>query len=303
MTLSDIKAHCEEHEARSNGAHAKVDKLSGGGSDDGSNKSPPSRPGSGTPVGKIVVVVVVAIVAVAAALFYLQVIPGGSKDKDVVSNKPPSIDSWNIQNNTRTPRIWVNASDPNDDITNVTVEIVRYNLRANANETVLVLSYAADSRSVHLTDDIDFNSGKTVQNESLVNLDGALLVKIAVQDANGTRSPSLSRNITLPSMNLGPVMVNEVFVNSPNGMRIWANASDPDDSIYTVTVEIYVNRTPLGNPLLVKVYYVNQSTANVSDVISLGSLSAGDYLIRAYAVDALGKESEFKGFYSFALPA
>lgn len=302
MALTEIKAHCEKHEARIDGAHAKMDKFSGGGSDDGSTKSPPLRPGPGIPVGKIIVVVVVAIVAVAAALFYFQVIPGGFRDNGTASNEPPSIDSWNIQNNTRTPKIWVNASDPNNAITNVTVEMVRYNLRANANETVLVLSYAADSRTVHLTDDIDFNSGRTVQNESMVNLDGALLVKVTVQDANGSRSQTLSRNITLPSMNLGPVMVNEVFVNSQNGMRVWANASDPDDAIYTVTVEIYVNRTPLGNPVLVKVYYINQSTANVSDVISLGSLSAGDYLIRAYAVDVLEKESEFLGFYSFALP-
>jgi hypothetical protein len=298
MTLSEIEAHCEEHEARSDGAHAKMDKLSGGGSDDGSTKSPPLRPGPGTPVGKITVVVVVAIVAVAAALFYFQVI----LDNGMASNEPPSIDSWNIQNNTRTPKIWVNASDPNDDVMNVTIEIVRKDLRTNANETVLVLSYAADSRTVHLIDDIDFNSGRTVQNESMVNLDGALLVKVTAQDANGSWSQTLSRNITLPSMNLGPVMVNEVFVNSPNGMRVWANASDPDDAIYTVTVEIYVNSTPLGNPVLVKVYYINQSTANVSDVISLGSLSAGDYLIRAYAVDVLEKESEFQGFYSFALP-
>jgi len=249
-------------------------------------------------VGKITVVVVVAIVAVAAALFYFQVI----LDNGMASNEPPSIDSWNIQNNTRTPKIWVNASDPNDDVMNVTIEIARKDLRTNANETVLVLSYAADSRTVHLIDDIDFNSGRTVQNESMVNLDGALLVKVTAQDANGSWSQTLSRNITLPSMNLGPVMVHEVFVNSPNGMRVWANASDPDDAIYTVTVEIYVNSTPLGNPVLVKVYYINQSTANVSDVISLGSLSAGDYLIRAYAVDVLEKESEFQGFYSFALP-
>ena len=298
MALTEIKAHCEKHEARSDGAHAKVDKLSGGGSDDGSTKSPSLRPGPGIPVGKITVVVVAAIVAVAAALFYFQAI----LDNGTASNEPPSIDSWNIQNNSRTPKIWVNASDPNDDVTNVTVEIVRYDLRTNTNETVLVLSYAADSRTVHLIDDIDFNSGRTVQNKSMTNLDGALLVKVTVQDAGGNRSPTLSRNITLPTMNLGPVMVNEVFVNSQNGMRVWANASDPDDAIYTVTVEIYVNSTPLGNPVLVKVYYMNQSTANVSDVISLGTLPAGDYLIRAYAVDVLEKESEFLGFYGFAIP-
>jgi hypothetical protein len=302
MTLEDIKAHCEEHEARIDGAHAKMDKLSGGGSDDGSTKSPPLMPGSGAPVGKIIVVVVVVIVMVAAALYYFQVIPGGSRDNGMASNEPPSIDSWDIQNNTRTPKIWVNASDPNNDITNVTVEIVRKNLRANENETVLVLSYTAGSRTVRLIDNIDFNSGRTVQNESMVNLDGALRVRVTVQDANGSMSRTLSRNITLPSMNLGPVMVNEVFVNSQNGVRVWANASDPDDAIYTVTVEIYINRTPLGNPVLVKVYYINQSTANVSDVISLGSLSAGDYLVRAYATDVLERESEFQGFYGFALP-
>ncbi len=256
------------------------------------------RPGPKAPAGKIIVVVVVAIVAVAAALFYFQAI----LDNGTASNEPPSIDSWNIQNNTRTPKIWVNASDPDNNIKNVTVEIVRYDLRANANETVLVLSYAADSRTVHLIDDIDFNSGRTVQNKSMINLDGALLVKVTVQDDNGSWSQTLSRTITLPSMNLGPVMVNEVFANSQNGMRVWANASDPDDAIFTVTIEIYVNHTPLGNPVLVKVYYINQSTANVSDVISLGSLPAGDYLIRAYAVDVLEKESEFLGFYGFALP-
>jgi len=298
MPLSEIEAHCEKHEARSDGLDAKMDKFSDGGSDDGSTESALLRPGPGTPVGKIIVVVVVAIVAVAAALFYFQAI----LDNGTASNEPPSIDSWNIQNNTRTPKIWVNASDPNDDVTNVTIEIVRYNLRANANETVLVLNYAADSRTVRLTKDIDFNSGKTVQNESMINLDGALLVMVTVQDASGNRSPTLSRNITLPSMNLGPVMVNEVFLNSQNGMRVWANASDPDDAIYTVTIEIYVNHIPLGNPVLVKVYYINQSTANVSDVISLGTLPAGDYLIRAYAVDVLEKESEFLGFYGFALP-
>ena len=298
MPLSDIEAHCEKHEARSDGLDAKMDKLSDGGSDDGSTESALLRPGPKAPVGKIIVVVVVAIVAVAAVLFYLQAI----LDNGTASNEPPSIDSWNIQNNTRTPKIWINASDPNDDVTNVTVEVVRYDLRANANETVLVFSYAVDSRTVHLIDDIDFNSGRTVQNESMINLDGTLLVKVTVQDANGSWSQTLSRNITLPTMNLAPVMVNEVFVNSQNGMRVWANASDPDDAIYTVTVEIYVNNTPLGNPVLVKVYYINQSTANVSDVISLGSLSAGDYLIRAYAVDVLEKESEFLGFYGFALP-
>jgi len=298
MPLSDIEAHCEKHEARSDGAHAKADKLSGGGSDDGSTEGALLRPGPKAPAGKIIVVVVVAIVAVAAALFYFQAI----LDNGTASNEPPSIDSWNIQNNTRTPKIWVNASDPDNNMKNVTVEIVRYDLRANANETVLVLSYAADSRTVHLIDDIDFNSGRTVQNKSMTNLDGALLVKVTVQDANGSWSQTLSRNITLPSVNLGPVMVNEVFVNSQNGMRVWANASDPDDAIYTVTVEIYVNSTPLGNPVLVKVYYMNQSTANVSDVISLGTLPAGDYLIRAYAVDVLEKESEFLGFYGFALP-
>jgi len=298
MPLSDIEAHCEKHEARSDGLDAKMDKLSDGGSDDGSTESALLRPGPKAPVGKIIVVVVVAIVAVAAVLFYLQAI----LDNGTASNEPPSIDSWNIQNNTRTPKIWINASDPNDDVTNVTVEVVRYDLRANANETVLVFSYAVDSRTVHLIDDIDFNSGRTVQNESMINLDGTLLVKVTVQDANGSWSQTLSRNITLPTMNLAPVMVNEVFVNSQNGMRVWANASDPDDAIYTVTVEIYVNNTPLGNPVLVKVYYINQSTANVSDVISLGTLPAGDYLIRAYAVDVLEKESEFLGFYGFALP-
>jgi hypothetical protein len=302
MALTEIKAHCEKHEARSDGLDAKIDKLSDGGSDDSSAKSLPSRTVPGIPVGKIIVVVVVTIVAVAATLFYFQVIPGGSRDNGTASNEPPRIDSWTIQNNTRTPRIWVNASDPNNNIKNVTVEIVRYDLRANANETVLVLYYAADSRTVHLIEVIDFNSGRTVQNESMINLDGALLVKVTVQDANSSRSPTLFRNITLPSMNLAPVMVNEVFVNSQNGMRVWANASDPDDAIYTVTVEIYVNHTPLGNPVLVKVYYINQSTANVSDVISLGTLPAGDYLIRAYAVDVLEKESEFLGFYGFALP-
>jgi hypothetical protein len=302
MPLSDIDAHCEKDEARADGAHAKVDKFSDGSSEDGSIKRPSSGTAPVNPMGKIIVVVVVAIVAIAAALFYFQVIPGGSRDNGRGLNEPPSIDSWTIQNNTRTPRIWVNASDPNNNITNVTVEIVRYDLRTNANETVLVLYYAAYSRTVHLIEDIDFNSGRTTQNESKVNLDGTLLVKVTVQDANGTRSPTLSRNITLPTMNLAPVMVNEVFVNSQNGMRVWANASDSDDAIYTVTVEIYVNNTPLGNPVLVKVYYINQSTANVSDVISLGSLPAGDYLIRAYAVDVLEKESEFQGFYSFALP-
>jgi len=302
MPLSDIEAHCEKHEARSDGLDAKMDKLSDGGSDDSSAKSLPSRTVPGIPLGKIIVVVVVAIVAIAAALFYFQVIPGGSNDEGTGSNEPPNIDSWNIQNNTRIPRIWVNASDPNNNITNVTVEIVRYDLRANANETVLILNYATDSRTVRLTEDIDFNSGKTVQNESMVNLDGALLVKVTVQDASGNMSPILSRNITLPTMNQAPVMVNEVFVNSQNGMRVWANASDPDDAIYTVTVEIYVNNTPLGNPVFVKAYYINQNIANVSDVISLGSFSTGDYLIRAYAVDVLEKESEFQGFYSFSLP-
>lgn len=179
MPLSDIEAHCEKDEARTDGAHAKMDKLSDGGSDDGSTEGALLRPGPKAPVGKIIVVVVVAIVAVAAALFYY---------------------------------------------------------------------------------------------------------------------------LTMPTMNLAPVMVNEVFVNSQNGMRVWANASDPDDAIYTITVEIYVNSTPLGDPVLVEVYYINQSTANVSDVISLGTLPAGDYLIRAYAVDVLEKESEFQGFYSFSLP-
>jgi len=253
-------------------------------------------------LGKIVVVAVVAVVAIAAALYYLQVIPGGFRDDGIVLNEPPNIDSWTIQNNTRTPRIWVNASDPDNNIRNLTVEIARYDLRTNANETVLALYFAADSRTVHLTEVIDFNSGRTVQNESKANLDGPLLVIVTVQDDNGTRSPTLSRNITLPSMNLAPEIVNEVFVNSQNGMRVWANASDPDDAIYTVTVEIYVNNTPLGSPVIVRVYYMNQSTANISDVISLGALSAGDYLIRAYAVDVLEKESEFRGFYSFSLP-
>ena len=302
MPLSDIKAHCEKHEARSDGFDTEVDKFSDGGSDDGSIKSPSSGTAPASSTGKIAVVLVVAIIAIAATLYYLQVIPGGSRDNGLASNEPPSIDSWTILNNTRTPRIWVNASDPNNNIKNVTVEIVNFDLRANANETVLVLYYAADSRTVHLTEEIDFNSGRTVQNESMVNLDGALLIKVTVQDANSSRSPTLSRNITLPSMNLAPVMVDEVFVNSQNGMRVWANASDPDDAIYTVTVEIYVNGSTLGNPVFVKVYYINQSTANVSDVISLGSFSTGDYLIRAYAVDVLEKESEFLGFYGFALP-
>jgi hypothetical protein len=302
MPLSDIDAHCEKHEARSDGLDAKVEKFSDEGSEDGSIKSQPSTNGSGTPLGKIIVVAVVAVVAIAAALYYLQVIPGGSRDDGIVLNEPPNIDSWTIQNNTRTPRIWVNASDPDNNIRNVTVEIARYDLRTNANETVLALYFAADSRTVHLTEVIDFNSGRTVQNESKANLDGPLLVIVTVQDDNGTRSPTLSRNITLPSMNLAPEIVNDVFVNSQNGMRVWANASDPDDAIYTVTVEIYVNHTPLGSPVLVRVYYINQSTANISDVISLGALSAGDYLIRAYAVDVLEKESEFRGFYSFSLP-
>jgi hypothetical protein len=302
MPLSDIDAHCEKHEARSDGLDTKVEKFSDEGSEDGSIKSQPSTNGSDTPLGKIVVVAVVAVVAIAAALYYLQVIPGGFRDDGIVLNEPPNIDSWTIQNNTRTPRIWVNASDPDNNIRNLTVEIARYDLRTNANETVLALYFAADSRTVHLTEVIDFNSGRTVQNESKANLDGPLLVIVTVQDDNGTRSPTLSRNITLPSMNLAPEIVNEVFVNSQNGMRVWANASDPDDAIYTVTVEIYVNNTPLGSPVIVRVYYMNQSTANISDVISLGALSAGDYLIRAYAVDVLEKESEFRGFYSFSLP-
>jgi len=186
MTLSDIKAHCEKDEARMDGAHAKMDKLTDEKSGSSSSKDSFSIEGTGTPSGKIVAVVVVTIVAIAATVGYLLFMSGGSENDS--SNNPP-------------------------------------------------------------------------------------------------------------------VIVDAVFVNGANGMRVWVNASDIDNAISTITIAVYANVSPLGNSVFQKVYWVNQSTANITGVILLSNLPAGNYLITTYATDMLGKESASSAFQSFTLPA
>lgn len=301
MSLDEIKAHCEEHEARMDGAHAKMDKLSDENSGNGSKQSPPLRLHTVAPAGKIVAVSIAFIVVVAVALIYLQVIPIGSKDDDKL-NKSPSIDSWSIENNSRTPKIWINASDPDDGVLSSTIEFARKNPRTGEDQTVLSRSYTGQQRTAKVTDTFDLNSGRSLQNENLTNLDGRLIVRVFASDFNGSLSVIHTRTAMIPSANYGPIIVSESIVLSANGMRAWINASDRDDAISRITILIYSNGTPLGSPVIERVYWVNQSTANVTDVIYLATLPDGKYLIISYGTDMRGKDSVFSGFHNFTLP-
>ncbi len=102
-----------------------------------------------------------------------------------------------------------------------------------------------------------------------------------------------------------PVIGSYAFVNAPNGMRIWINASDPDDSIVNVTVQVFAkaqgNDSYLWPPVLEKIYWVNKSSAAIADVLILGSLPTGDYRISAYATDASGRTSDTAGNVDFKL--
>jgi len=188
MTLRDIKAECERHEARTDGAHSKVEKFSEEGSKGASGTIAPSG-GDRVSLGRKSVVAVVGVVAMAAAiLWYLGAIPIGSDYNNRATNTAPVISSWSVN-------------------------------------------------------------------------------------------------------------------NSVNGMMIQINASDEDNNISYVYIAAYANTTQLGSPVFEKLYWVNQSNANITDIFALGNLPAGNYLIEAHAVDEAGKESSSSGFLEFAVPA
>lgn len=149
---------------------------------------------------------------------------------------------------------------------------------------------------------MDLVSGKTDQGENLTNLDGIVEVRIFALDFNGSRSETLNETVTIPTLNNGPVIVDAVFVNGSNGLRLWSNASDSDNAISTITIAVYRDLTPLGDPVLERTYWINQSTANITDIIVPGALPSGNYLITAYATDMLGKVSAFSGFQRYTLP-
>lgn len=184
MTLREIEAHCEKHEARADSYNASVDKLTKDGSGESPKKIPESDAGTGASSGKIVAITVVIIIAIAAAFLYVQLAP---KSGNNGTNEPPRIDSLS-------------------------------------------------------------------------------------------------------------------FENGPNGLRLWSNASDSDDSILSITIVVYRDLTPMGDPVLERTYWFNQSSANITDVIIPGVLPPGDYLLTAYATDLLGKESALSGFQRFTLP-
>jgi hypothetical protein len=187
MPLQDLKAECEIHEARLDGAHSKIDKFGDQGSKGGSEPTE-SAGKKRARLGWKSAVTGVGVMAMAAAmLWYLGAIPIGSDDNDRVTNTAPVINSWSV-------------------------------------------------------------------------------------------------------------------INSVNGMMIRVNASDMDNDISNVYIAAYANTTQLGSPVFEKVYWVNQSNANITDILILGNLPAGNYIIEAHAVDEAGKESNSSGFREFTVP-
>ena len=102
-----------------------------------------------------------------------------------------------------------------------------------------------------------------------------------------------------------PVIGSYAFVNESNGMRIWINSSDEVDLIVNVTVQVFAkaqgNDSYLWPPVFEKVYWVNQSSAEIADVIILSALPSGDYRISAFATDASGRDSGTIGQVEFKL--
>lgn len=188
MTLEDLKLECEKDESRMDGAHARIDKLSDEGSKDGTGSPSTSGKARISSAWKAFAVIVGIMAVAAVSLWHLGVIPFGSGDKQDVSNASPVIDSWSI-------------------------------------------------------------------------------------------------------------------TNSMNGMRIWINASDSDNNISSISIAIFPNASQLGNPVFEKLYWVNLSRANISAVLFLNILPAGDYVIEAHAVDEAGKTSDSSGFLRFTLPS
>lgn len=99
-----------------------------------------------------------------------------------------------------------------------------------------------------------------------------------------------------------PVIVDAVFVNGSNGLRFWINASDSKDEISTVTIAVYNDSIPLGSPVLKRTYWVNQTVANVTGVLTLFDLPSGNYFVAAYATDMLGNDSTLSELKRVTLP-
>lgn len=186
MTLTDIKAECEKHEARADSMHAKVDKFTKEEAEGSSDAIAPSKTALTHPAKRIATAVVAVVVTFTAAMWYLGVIPNGSDEDPGESNLAPSVDSF-------------------------------------------------------------------------------------------------------------------VIMNTANGMMIWVNASDSDSAISSIKVSAYLDATPLGSPMFEKLYWVNKSTANITDVLFLGNLPSGNYVIQTSAIDMLGKESAPSGYQHFTL--
>ncbi len=183
MTLEAIKTECEKDESRMEGAHAKVDKLTDG----GTISRPPMKP-KGVSVGKAVMMVAIAVILIGAAFYILR---GSDQSSDVQDGYVPVIDS-------------------------------------------------------------------------------------------------------------------QAFANGPNGMRAWINASDTDDTISNITVCIFVksqdNTSYMGTPIFTKVYWINETSANITDILNLGDLPPGNYGITSYAIDSFGHTSKSVERVEFALP-
>jgi len=145
LTLKDIEAHCEKHETRMDGAHAKMDKLS-----DGQSDGAPHFEADGGSSGKIVAVAITAVLCVAAVWYvYFR----GETPEDQTTHLPV-IDSHAFVNGTNGMRVWVNASDSGDRIVNVTLTFAQKTEAGNLFfwPTIMVKVYWVNHSSAEISD-------------------------------------------------------------------------------------------------------------------------------------------------------
>jgi hypothetical protein len=146
MALDEIKAHCEEHESRTDGLHAKMDKLKE------DSEGPTSGKTTRIMTGKVLATVAIAAVLVGAGFWLLT----RSGPNDIINTYPPVIDSSAFVKNPNGMRVWINATDSDDFIVNVTVHI---SVKAQGNNSylwppVLEKVYWVNASSVHIADTI-----------------------------------------------------------------------------------------------------------------------------------------------------
>ncbi len=103
-----------------------------------------------------------------------------------------------------------------------------------------------------------------------------------------------------------PVIDNYNFLKSSNELTVSVNASDEDDLVRNFTVEISAkaldNKSYQWPPVVVRVYWINQSSAALTEVLSLANLQPGDYRATCYVTDSRGATSSMHPDMEFTIP-